>query len=141
LPFEEDGREWGKGEDEGVGATLGGLVGGVLAALIADIGAAVVGGVGVEDFFVVARVWDAEAVAAANDGGGVDDGDDKVFGFSATADEGKNAVVGVVGVNPLESLPFEFDLMESGLGGVKMIEIGDELLDAAMGIVLEKVPI
>jgi hypothetical protein len=140
-PFEENGGEGGKGEYEGMGATLSGLVGGVLAALVADVRTAVVGGVGVEDFFVVAGVGDAEAVTAADDGSSVDDGDDEVFRFFASADEGKNAVVGVVGVNPFESLPFEFDLMESGLGGVKMIEVSDEFLDAAMGIVLKEVPI
>ena len=62
----------------------------------------------------------------------------KSSGLFAAADEGENAVVGVVGVNPFETVPVEFDLMEGGLGGVEMIEIGDELLDAAMGIVLEQ---
>ncbi len=31
--------------------------------------------------------------------------------------------------------------MEGGLGGIEMIEVGDQLLDAAMGIVLEQVPV
>src|SRR5260370_35475546 len=31
--------------------------------------------------------------------------------------------------------------MEGGFGGVKMVEIGDEAMDAAVGIVLEEVPV
>ena len=60
--------------------TLGGLIGGFLAAHVADVRTAVVGGVGVHDFAVEAGVGDAEAVAAADDGSGVDDDDDQVFG-------------------------------------------------------------
>jgi hypothetical protein len=117
------------------------VIGGLLAALIADVRTAIVCGVGVHDFAIEAGLWNAEAVAFADDGCRVDDGDDEVFGGFAAAEEGKNAVVGVVGVNPFETVPVKFDLVESRLGGVKTIEIADEALDAAMGIVLEKVPI
>ena len=102
-------------------AALGGLIGGVLAALVADVRTAVMGGVGIENFFVEAGVGNAEAIAAADDRSGVKDGDDEIFGFFSAADKGEDAVVGVVGINPFESLPFEFNLMESGLGGVEMI--------------------
>jgi len=59
---------------------------------------------------------DAETIAFADDWCRVDDGDDEVFGFFAAADEGKNAVVGVVGVNPLETVPVEVDFMKGGFG-------------------------
>src|SRR5207302_4279835 len=72
---------------------------------------------------------------------GVDDGNDEVFSVFAAADEGKNTVVGVVSVNPFENVPVKLDLMEGGLGGVKAVEIADEALDAAMGIVLEEMPV
>src|SRR5216684_8998715 len=102
-------------------ASLGGVIGGLLAALVANVCAAVVGGVGVHDFAVEARIGDTQAIAFADYGSGVDDGDNQVFGIFATADEGKNAVVGVVGVNPFETVPVMLDLMEGGFSGVKMI--------------------
>ena len=97
--------------------------------------------VGVHDFTVEAGVGHTKAVAAAGDWRGVDDGDNEVLGGFAPADEGKDAVVGVVGVDPFETVPIELDLMESRLGDVEMVEIGDEALDAAVGIVLEEVPV
>src|SRR6266436_1517756 len=114
---------------------LGGDIDGLLAAHIANVRTAVVDGVSVHDFTVQAGVRDTEAVAAADDGRGVDDGDDHILGIFSAADEGENTVVRVVGVNPFETVPVKFDLMESGLGGVEMVEVGDELLDAAMGVV------
>lgn len=120
---------------------LGGDIDGLLAAHVADVRTTVVGGVGVHDFTVQARVRNTKAITAANYGCGVDDGDDEIFGIFSAADEGKNAVVRIVGVNPFETVPIKFDLMEGGLGSIEMIEVDDELLDAAMGVVLEQVPI
>ena len=84
---------------------------------------------------------DAQAVTFADDRGGVEDGEKEIFGILAAAEEREHAVVGIVGVNPFETVPVEIDLMEGGFGGVKMVEIGDEPLDAAVGIPLEQVPI
>src|SRR5713226_3361418 len=122
-------------------ASLGGVIGGLLAALVANVCAAVVGGVGVHDFAVEARIGDTQAIAFADHGSGIDDGDNEVFGIFAAADERENTVVGVVGVDAFETVPVMLDLMEGGFDGVKMVEIGDEFLDAAMGIVLEQVPV
>ena len=121
--------------------TLGGDCHRLLAAHVADVRTAVVGGVGVQDFLVEAGTWDAETIATADDGRGVDNGDDQVLGIFSAADEGENAVVGIIGVNPFESVPVKFDLMERGFGGVKVIEVGDELLDTAMGVVPQQVPV
>src|SRR6266850_6901598 len=120
---------------------LGWDIGGLLAAHVADIRTAVVDGVGVHDFTVQAGVRDTKTITAAADRCSVDDGDDYIFGIFSTADERENAIVRIVGVNPIETMPVKFDLMESGLGGIEMIEVGDELLDAAMGVVPEQVPI
>lgn len=113
----------------------------MLAAHVADVGAAVVGGVGVHDFAVVAGLRNAEAVTFADDGRSVDNGNDEVFGFFAAANEGKNAVIGVVGVDPFETVPIKLDLVEGGFAGVKAVEIADEALDPAMGVVLKQVPV
>src|SRR5205807_10417977 len=109
--------------------------------LVDHIGAAIVSGVRVHDFAIETGLRNAETVAFADDGGGVDDGDDEVSSVFAAADEGKNTVVGVVGVNPFETVPVKLDLMEGGFGGVETVEIADEALDAAMGIVLEEMPV
>src|SRR5260370_42082029 len=95
-----------------------------LAALFADVCPAVVGGVGVHDFAVEAGIGDTQAIAFADYRSGVHDSDDQVFGILAAADKRKNAVVGVVGVNPFETMPVEIDLMKSGFSGVKMVAIG-----------------
>src|SRR6266496_767470 len=97
-------------------------------------------GVSVQDFAIEAGVRNAKTITFTDDGRGVDDGDNEVFRILATTDESKNAVVGVVGVNPFETVPVKIDLMKSGFGGVEMIEVGDEMLDAAMGIPLEQMP-
>src|SRR5713226_2097736 len=99
-------------------ASLGGVIGGLLAALVANVCAAVVGGVGVHDFAVEARIGDTQAIAFADHGSGVDDGNNEVFGIFAAADERENAVVGV---DPFETVPVMLDLMQGGFGGVKMI--------------------
>src|SRR5215467_11612413 len=75
-PLEVDGGQWGKGEAEGEGAALAGVVGGVLAALVADIGTAIVGCVGVENFLVKAGAGNADDIAFADDGSSIDDDDD-----------------------------------------------------------------
>jgi hypothetical protein len=100
-----------------------------------------VGGVGVHDFAVEARIGDAKAIALADYGSGVDDGDEQIFGALAAADERKNAVVSVVGVNPFETMPVEIDLMKGGLSGIEMIEIGDQAMDATMRIMLKQMPV
>src|SRR6266446_778956 len=115
---------------------LGGDMGGQQSADVANIRTAVVGGVGVHDFTVQAGVRDAEAVATADDRRGVDDGDDEIFGIFSAANKGENTVVRIVGVNPFETVPVKFDLMQGRFRGVEMIEVGDELLNAAMGELL-----
>ena len=141
IPFQIDGSERRKGEDKGIRAALSGVISGLLATEVAGVRTAVVDGVSVHDFAVEAGFGDAETIAATDYGCGVDDGDDEVFGFLAAADEGKDAIVGVVCVNPFKTVPVKFDLMEGRLGGVQMIEIGNEALDAAVGIVLEEMPV
>src|SRR2546422_8489478 len=89
-PLQVNSREGRKRKHKGVGAALGEVVGGLLAAHVADVGAAVVGGVGIHDFAVEAGLRNAEAVAFAHDGRGVDDNDEEGFGIFAAADERKN---------------------------------------------------
>src|SRR5260370_15721911 len=104
-------------------AALRGVVGGLLAAHVADVGAGVVGGVGVHDFEIEARIGDTQAIAFADQWSGVEDGDDQFFRIFAAADERKNTVVGGVGVNPFETMPVEIHLVKGGFGRVKPVEV------------------
>ena len=106
-------------------AALGRLVRGVLAASVANIRTTVNGSVGVEDFAIVARPWNAKSIALANDGSCIDDRNDQIFRVFAAANEAQDAIVGVIGVNPFETVPIEVDLMECRLGNVDAIQIGD----------------
>ena len=104
---------------------MAGVVGGGLAAGVADVAAAVVGGVGVENFFVEAGAGDTDDVAFADDGSGIDDDHDKViFGFTF-AQEREDAIVAVVAINPFEALPVEIYFVKSGFAREKVIEVGD----------------
>lgn len=139
-PFHVDGGEWGKSEDKRIRAILGGVMSGFLAALVADVRATVGFGIGIEEFAVEAGIGDAEAVAFANDRGGVEDDHDEVVRVFAAADESKDAVVRVVGVDPFETVPIEIDLMQSGFGRVEMVQVTEEKLNAAMRGELKDVP-
>ena len=116
---------------------MAGVVGGVLAAGVAYVGAAVVGGIGIEDFFVEAGARDADDVAFADDWGGVEYDDDEVVGGFAVAEKREDAVVAVVAIDPFETVPVEIDFVESGLGSEGVIEVGDEFLNAAVRIPLK----
>ena len=121
LEFEEEGGEGRKSEQEGVRAILRGLGFGVESAEVADAGAAVIGRVRIEDFFVKAGFGDADAIVAANDGSAIQDGDEEFFAIAAATNERDDAVVGIVAIDPFEAGPFEINLMKSRFGGMKVI--------------------
>src|ERR1700687_2335896 len=141
TPLEEDGGERRQGERERIAAAHPGVLTGVHAAEVADVRAAIDEGIGVEDFFVVAGARDADAIAVTDDGSGVEDDDDHVVRVFAAADEANHSVVGVVGIEPFETLPIKIHLMESRLRSDELIEVLDEALDAAMRIVFQEMPI
>ncbi len=63
----------------------------------------------------------ADAVAFANDWRGIHNYDQQILGLLSVAREGEDAVVGIVGVDPLEPLPIEIDFMQRGLRGEQFI--------------------
>ena len=89
--------------------------------------AGVTGGVGVDEFAVAARFGDADAVAFARHGRGIDDAIDfvPIWGF---AHEGEDAVVGVAGIQPFEATAVVVERMERGAGGVEPVEVTQEFL-------------
>ena len=96
-----------------------------MAASVSYVRAAVVTGVGVEDFFVEASAGDAHDVAFADDGSGIDDDHDKVIFGLTFAQEREDAIVAVVAINPFEALPVEIYFVKSGFAREKVIEVGD----------------
>lgn len=108
---------------------------------VADVGATVDGRVGIENFGVKAGFGDADEVSSADDGSGIHNNNKKIAGILSAPEEGENAVVGVIGVQPFESTPVEFDFMQCRLGSVEPIEVRDETLNAPMGVMLQEMPI
>jgi len=91
------------------------------AAEIANAGTAVICGIGVKNLLVEAADRNADAIVAANDGSGIQNHDEKIFAIAGAADERKDAVVGVVAINPFEASPFEIHLVKGRFRGVQMI--------------------
>lgn len=108
---------------------------------VADVRTTVMAGVSIEDFGIEAGSGDAYAIVSANDGSGVEDGDDEVFGIFAAADERENAAIGVIAINPFESVPIEIDLVKSGFAREQPVEIGDQMLNATVKIILKEMPL
>jgi hypothetical protein len=120
-PFEINGGEGRKGEDKGVGAALRGLLRGLLTAGVADVRAAINRGVGIEDFAIIARLRNTKAIPCAADRSGVENGNKEVLGIFAATEKAEDAIVGVVGVNPFETVPVKINLMKRGFGSVEVI--------------------
>lgn len=89
----------------------------------------------------MARAGDPNPVAVADDGSSVEDDEKHIVWIFATTQKREDAVVGVVGIQPLKPLPIEIDLMESRLCSEQLIEILDEALDTSVGVVFQKMPI
>lgn len=102
-------------------AALRRLVRRVLTAEIAYIRAAVAGCVRVQYFLVKSRLGNTDAVTLADDGRGIENYEEQIFGLLAVTREGEDAVIRVVGVNPLETLPIEIDLMQGWPRGQQSI--------------------
>ena len=112
------------------------------AAQVADVAAAVGGGIGVEDFAVEAGLGDADAIIFADYGREIRDDDQEIFVVvTRAAHETQYAVFGVSAIEPLETLPLEIDLVQSGLALAERIEIGHQSLHTLVRRVIEKIPI
>src|ERR1700692_2825839 len=111
------------------------------AAKVTSVRTAIYSRVGVQGFHVKARLRQADAVATPQNGGGVEDHDDKVFWSLAVPGEGKDAVVGVIGIDPFEAWPVEVHLVERGFLRIQLVQVTDEALKPAMGFPLKQMPV
>src|SRR5580704_7338918 len=115
---------------------------GLDAAEVADVAAAVCFGVSVEDFVVAAGLGDADAIIFADDRREIRHDDDDVARVARPADEAEDAVLGVGAIEPLKTLPFKIDFMQSRLAANQIVQIGDEALRALMvGRKIQEIPV
>ena len=91
------------------------------AAHVAGVRAAIVGGVGIQDFLVEARLRDPDAIARADDRSCVQHDDDQVLRILAPAHEREDAVVGVVAVKPLKPMPLDIDFVQGRLSRIEFV--------------------
>ena len=116
---------------------LGRLIRRLLAAGVTNVRTAVVNGIRIQDLAVVAGLRNAEAIAFANDRRRIDHHNDQSFLIFPPANETQDAIVGVICVNPFETVPVEIDLIKRGFGNVKLVEIDDEPLNTPVLIPLQ----
>src|SRR5690348_9426107 len=123
FPLQENGRERRERETERLRTALCGLVRSLLTAKITHVRTAVVGRVGIKDFLVKTGLWRANPVAFTDYRSAVENNQEQVLGLLPVAGKREHAVIGVIGVQPLETLPIEIDLMQSRLAGEQFIQI------------------
>src|SRR5713226_7418378 len=102
------------------------------AAHISDVRATVGSGIGVQGLLVEAGLRHSDAVTFANHRSCVQNDYEQIFRPLATADKGKDAVVGVVAVQPFKSAPVKIELMQGRLRSEEFVEIGNEPPNAAV---------
>ena len=71
-------------------------------------------GIRIEDFAIVTRLWDAQTIPLADNRRRVKHHKDQIFRLLAAANKAEHAIVSVVGVNPFETVPVEFNLVKCG---------------------------
>src|SRR5690606_9338535 len=104
LLREEDGAEWGDRDEDRRRAAAPGHRRRLDAPEVALPAPAVLYRVAVEDFLPGATLRDAQAVVVARDRREVEDGHDALFAVQVFPHEAEDALLGVVGLDPLEAL-------------------------------------
>src|SRR5579885_2675286 len=107
---------------------------------VAVIAAGVVMGVAVENLAIPAGLRHSYAVVLARHRREIRHNDQRFLGISRVPDKRKDARVSVIAVDPLKSLPLEIHLMQRRFAPVNGIQVGNEVLHAAMFWVLQQVP-
>ena len=98
---------------------------GVHTSQIADVATTVNFRVSVEDLSVETRLRDTDAVASSHYRGGVH-GENNILAVGGFAEEGDHAVVGVVEIDPLETLVAVIKFVEGWVFFVDVVEVLDE---------------
>ena len=139
--FEKQKAERGKVEPHGVFVSVGCDRLREDHAAIADIAAAVHVAVAVQQLEVGSTRRNAYPIAFAGDRREIRDRDKKILAVLRAAYERYDAVLAVVAVNPLESGRIEVDLVQRMLGPVDAVQILDELPQALVQRLIQRMPI
>ena len=113
---------------------------GVQAAPVADVAASVDTGVGIQNFFVPTLTGRSNSIGVSGNRCGIDREENCRTGFPL-ADEGENAVIGIVQVDPFESGITIVVLREGRFAPVEEIKMLDQPFQTFVQRVLEQVPI
>ena len=105
------------------------------------ITAAIAGGVAIELFGVAAGGWHAQPIAGPRHWGEVAEHHHKVIGPAAPTDEGENALLPVVAINPLKPLAVTIDGVEGWLVPQQLIEVSHNAGHTPVVVPLQQVPL
>ena len=120
---------------------MGAFVEGIHEALVAHVGAAIDGGIAVEDLLPAATLRGAQTVVVVRHRRAVEDDQQRVLGIVAVAQIGQHAMGTVVGADPLEAAAVEVALVQGRLGVHQVVECADEVLDAHVEVGVGGVPV
>ena len=140
LTLQKHGAKGRDADGHGGLLTVGGLPADLAGGGVAHAGAAVLGRVAVEHLHIFLHRRTAEPVALIGVGAEVDGAEHLVAGL-VPAQEDDHIVAVVIGHQPLEALPVEVHLPESALLQIELVDILDILVQLAVGLVLQQLPV
>src|SRR5581483_9017251 len=107
---------------------------------VPDIAAAVSGGICIQDLAPIAGEGHADAVVVARLRREIDGDEATRFRIGAFAQPGKDALVGIVGDQPLEAAGVAVELVQRRQLTINPVEIANEPLHTRMRRIVEQVP-
>ena len=110
---------------------------GVDAAVVAGAAPTVIPGIAVEQFPPETRPRDADAIVAQRAGQEMADRKHGLLVGAPLAQKGQHLIGVIVAVNPLESARVTVAFVQGRELGIRLIQIADPLLDAAMRRVIQ----
>src|ERR1700722_14881553 len=113
---------------------------GMQAPPVADVAASVDTGIGIQNFFVPTLTGRSNSIGVSGNRCGIAREENCRTGIPL-GDEGENAVIGIVQVDPFESGITIIVLRKSGLALVNIIEMLDQTSKAIVQGIMEEVPI
>src|SRR5579875_3167689 len=141
LPFEDEGRERRQDQPQRARMAMGRHLLGPGAAAIPEIAAAIDGGVAVEPLAPEAGIGHANAVVEARHRREIAGDEGEAVRLAAAPQEDDDAVLIIIGDEPLEARRLEVLLVESRQLPVQAVEIAHQVLDAAMERIGKEMPI
>src|SRR5215469_3858710 len=137
LRFEEESRQRRKSERQRKWPAVNGTRLGHTSAAIAEIAAAVVAAVAVQQFAPVSARRNSDAIVLPGHGSEAADDQHDIPGILSPAQKGNHAGVGIVAVHPLEAGGVVVEFMEGGLLAVEAVQLLHPGLHAAVHSVLQ----